>query len=118
MKTDEQLSLSAAAALLGTSRQNVGNKVTRGTFPPADGRITGGDPYWLRSTVLRASIAHRLGVDRDDLAGNANDRQHLRRRLCDAYGLTDDSPLGAQLATLGHLTEEEGAYLDSVLEVS
>ena len=111
----EQLSLSAVAALMGTTRQNIGNKVARSTFPAPDGRIVGGDPYWLRSTVLlqakRDSIERKLGVS---LAAGIGAREAATIRA--VYQLTDDMPIGAQLSTLGHLTEEEGTYLDSVLK--
>jgi len=110
----EQLSLSAAAAVLGISRQALGNRVRRGTFPEPDGHLRepGGDrPYWLRPTVLRYQIEREVGP----IAGLSD--QGGLDNLRETYHLDTDTPLGAQLTAQGLLTEEQGRLLDDLLPV-
>lgn len=110
----EQLSLSAVAGLLGITRQALSNRISRGTFPPADGHIRepGGDrPYWLRPTVLRYQIEREVGP----IAGLSD--QGGLDNLRETYNLATDHPLGAQLAGQGLLTDEQGRLLDDLLPV-
>jgi len=110
----KQLSLSAVAELLGITKQALSNRISRGTFPGADGYLTepGGDrPYWLRATVLRYQIERIVGP----IAGLSD--QGGLDNLRETYHLDTDTPLGAQLTAQGLLTEEQGRLLDDLLPV-
>jgi hypothetical protein len=105
------------AKILGWDRRKVSVYHGRGVLPAPVRELASG-PVWRRQDIERYAVEHKLGVNFARLAATSDDdRQMTLDLIRRTYSLTTDSPIGAQLAAQGLLSEEQAGLLDSLLPV-